>query len=486
MPYPSEHSARLRDPGVFEESSFRRINLAPGIDAIIGNLTGQKETTTQAIRFAKSSFTPEQAQEWLEKHNEKTISFEPASEGKKDAARRVDNIGSFHRAERQPNGFLRVPATITRAGVFEYRQPDGSVRRELRPPSEVFSERSLDSLKSLVITNDHPEDIFVIPENAKKEQAGFSSERLKIDRAAGTIDTILTFTTKEVLDAIDAGKQELSCGYACNLEMTAGVDPVYGRYDAIQRDIIYNHIALVDKARGGEKLILHLDSADAIGENISQSRGTSMKYKIDEHEIECSEEDYKKIDAAMKKRDGKIQELETKSGTMKKDADDKQKRVDALTTENGELKSRVDAGGDKLQAKIDALTSENSTLKTENAAFKGDADKRRLDALAARVAPYMPKEFKPDGLDRSGIMSAFVKHVDPKSDLAGRSADYLEARVDHELARLDSSEASNRKFADDLLNAPRRDGDATDPLARKDAADKDARDAWKKIPEKAA
>jgi hypothetical protein len=65
----------------------------------------------------------------------------------------VDSIGKF---EVTPEGFLRIPAAVTRVGVFNYKQPDGSVIRELRLPEEVFNPDSLSSLKSIPITNDHP------------------------------------------------------------------------------------------------------------------------------------------------------------------------------------------------------------------------------------------------------------------------------------------------------------------------------------------
>ena len=36
---------------------------------------------------------------------------------------------------------------LTRVGIFEYRRPDGSIRRELRLPEEVFAPESLASYK---------------------------------------------------------------------------------------------------------------------------------------------------------------------------------------------------------------------------------------------------------------------------------------------------------------------------------------------------
>ncbi|MBU0909625.1 MAG: hypothetical protein KJ717_08655, partial [Proteobacteria bacterium] len=78
MPYPNEHSARIRDPGDFEKDSFRRKNIETGIDIIIGKLKGKTTTTTQAYRFKVDSFTAAEAKKWLKDHKIKYISFEPA------------------------------------------------------------------------------------------------------------------------------------------------------------------------------------------------------------------------------------------------------------------------------------------------------------------------------------------------------------------------------------------------------------------------
>jgi hypothetical protein len=63
--------ARQVDPSAFEEGSFRTIRLTSGIKAIIGNKKGEKSTSVQSVLFDKKRYTPEKAQAWLSKHNEK-------------------------------------------------------------------------------------------------------------------------------------------------------------------------------------------------------------------------------------------------------------------------------------------------------------------------------------------------------------------------------------------------------------------------------
>jgi len=74
IPYPNEHSCRIKEPGLFEEGSFRRISQGK-ISIIIGRLKGQTTTTTQAFRYPKGKWDADEAK----KHCE-------------------ENKGSFHKA----------------------------------------------------------------------------------------------------------------------------------------------------------------------------------------------------------------------------------------------------------------------------------------------------------------------------------------------------------------------------------------------------
>lgn len=78
MPYPTEHAARVKDPGLFESDSFRSKQLTGGIRIIIGKLKGESGTTTQAYRFSINQFTAEAAKKWLKDHNISFIKFEAA------------------------------------------------------------------------------------------------------------------------------------------------------------------------------------------------------------------------------------------------------------------------------------------------------------------------------------------------------------------------------------------------------------------------
>jgi HK97 family phage prohead protease len=79
MPYPAEHSARIREPGDFEAGSFRSKDIAEGIRIILGKLKDSGKWETQAYRFSIEKFTAQEAKKWLKDHDIDYISFEPAT-----------------------------------------------------------------------------------------------------------------------------------------------------------------------------------------------------------------------------------------------------------------------------------------------------------------------------------------------------------------------------------------------------------------------
>ena len=147
----------------------------------------------------------------------------------------------LRKAARTDQGFLRAPARVTRAGVFEYVQDDGSVVRELRHPDDVFHADSLASLASVPVTDLHP-PVPVTAANVDKYGRGFGSETPRRD--GNFVATELTVTHADLVAKCDARERaEISLGYTCKIAKESGV---YAgeRYDQRQLHIRYNHIAL--------------------------------------------------------------------------------------------------------------------------------------------------------------------------------------------------------------------------------------------------
>lgn len=153
-------------------------------------------------------------------------------------------------------GILRCRGTIARTGVQDYRNSDGTVRREFRPPDEV--EKSAKSFEAQPITLDHPPEM-VNSMNSRTYMRGLSGA-VTFDGALLTTD--LTVTDKEAIDAAQSTHKQISNGYECDIDETSGTWEGQ-RYDCIQRNIRGNHVALVKRARAGDVATLHLDSGEA-------------------------------------------------------------------------------------------------------------------------------------------------------------------------------------------------------------------------------
>ena len=155
---------------------------------------------------------------------------------------------------------MRAVAPITNIGVFSYLTADGSVRRELRLPEDVFDSNSMKSMEGKPLTNNHPNEP-VNPNTAKELAVGSVSN---VHSDSYRLYATLTVTDKEAITAVNQGKRALSCGYTCDLEEVSGVW-MGVEYDAIQTNIKYNHLALVDyKSRAGDDARIRFDSFDAV------------------------------------------------------------------------------------------------------------------------------------------------------------------------------------------------------------------------------
>ena len=63
------------------------------------------------------------------------------------------------KAVQDENSFIRDTPVLTRTGFFVYMLPDGTKRREYRPPDEVFKADSLNAFAGIPITDEHHGEI---------------------------------------------------------------------------------------------------------------------------------------------------------------------------------------------------------------------------------------------------------------------------------------------------------------------------------------
>src|SRR5512147_252341 len=65
---------RQRDPGDFEEKSFRTKDLTAGVKAVFGRLKGETTMTLQTYLFDPDKFSKDEAEAWVAKHSKKSAS----------------------------------------------------------------------------------------------------------------------------------------------------------------------------------------------------------------------------------------------------------------------------------------------------------------------------------------------------------------------------------------------------------------------------
>lgn len=174
-------------------------------------------------------------------------------------------------------GFLicrNVP--IARTGEMEYLEselkPDGSSSKMVtvcRSPDEVFSEAALSSFEGKPVTDEHPPELLT-PETYRQYSRGHAENIRKGEGEwEGCVVADLHIQDKELIQAVQDGKREISCGYECGY--TENEDGTYS-----QHDIRGNHIAVVTRGRAGKHVAI-LDSRKKAKAAMQPERNETMK-----------------------------------------------------------------------------------------------------------------------------------------------------------------------------------------------------------------
>jgi hypothetical protein len=168
------------------------------------------------------------------------------------------DAGTLQKPRKTSQGYLRVDGWASRVGIQEYRNPDGSIRRELREDSAVFDQDSLLGFEGVPITDDHPSQMVDI-HNTKHLTKGTV---LSVGRRDGEhVAVSLVITDPDLIKKVESGKRQLSTGYYVELDETPGHHPQFGRYDARQVRVgPVNHLAVVDRGRAGTAAV-RMDAA---------------------------------------------------------------------------------------------------------------------------------------------------------------------------------------------------------------------------------
>lgn len=378
-----------------------------------------------------------------------------------------------------PDGRLRADAYITRAGVFEYMDADGRRRRELRPADEVFHPESMSSFAQVPVTNDHPEVGLLDSKTAKDYMVGSTGEN--VSRSDDHVRTSVMVADANTINQMESGKVAVSCGYSCDVDETPGYDPVHGRYDAIQRNIRGNHVAIVDSARAGKMARIRLDGA-AI-----RVRSDDEKFSFDaaprrgEHAMdpEKLQETIRSLGAQLTAEKERADKAENELKVQQTRADVAEGKLMTVETRVDELQTQIASQASAVQT--DALVRERKRAddaESKVARFDATIEKRvRVRASLERQAmTVMGDDFRMNDLNDRQIMAAVVKRLDSGADVSASVADgIIQGRFLSLLEGFSKNARSQANvaalLADDREQQPRVDS--------KEQKKRQLRDQWK-------
>ena len=416
-----------------------------------------------------------------------------------------------------PEGYLIDHPILTRVGIFEYKNPDGSIRRELRLPEEVFAPESLASYKGKPVILTH-EAGMIDSDNVQQEQIGTILSEGTQDGDNVRAQIIIHDARK-----LDYGLRELSLGYSLDLEETPG--EWQGQpYDVIQRNIRVNHLALVEKARAGDSARLNIDGEDTQAEKGGNTM-SKRKDGLTPEEIAQLVEEYKKRKEQRMLNNQSTADAEGEEDTPENQDEGEETAADPVQ-EVKENRDRRDAAGDcetmdeangmiaqqdsdiqkllefiaQLQAKIDFDEASSEETNTDE---EGDpqpeaapAEEKKeeslnMDSIDAIVSQKIELIRLGDKLHMDGIETmkpmdakkAIIKKVNPNIRLDGKDKAYIDAMYDitkesigkrkgvdyqRQQMRGDAAEKGTRKAPDAQSAAAKRAG----MIARMDGTDK--------------
>lgn len=363
---------------------------------------------------------------------------------------------------RDADGFLHVPGTIAKAGnVQEYRagelELDGDPNRVVRlyrPREEVA--KSAPTFARKPLTSNHPPTKWITPDNWERYAVGDSDSA--VEMRGDDMVTELIFRKKSAIDELEAGKVALSNGYKFSFDDSRKATPEGAAVDGWMTEIQGNHIALVDRGRGGPGCVV----AD---KEIPMATRPEKIGKI------TFELDVTAADAVVAEREEKAKIAADCAAAMKLAEDAEKRAVVAEATAKEQL------------AKITAQDAEIKQLKDNPPAPKPELVEQLAEERASVVgdAAVLAPDLKPEGktvdqIRREALTACVAKDAKIKTvadaALAGVALDKATPEVVKTTFAAAASIAKTSKTANDkgsiaadLLSAGSGQGSGKDKTA---------------------
>ncbi len=311
------------------------------------------------------------------------------------------------------NGWAEIKNNpLSKVGVFAYKgsqlkgaKDPNKVYQVYRPAEELGSQDTIDSFKLIPWIDDHvmlgrEEEGLTRPE--KKGVQGVIGEDVHFD--GDTLFGNLKLFSSALLDRINAGKKELSCGYRCTYDWTPGT--YNGQpYDCVQREIRGNHLALVNKGRmGPDVAVLDHDAAftcDSIGEIVMPEENKSSV------SLEEARELFPKLIESV---DGILQMMAKLKPLLESGSEDPLNPADDEETEE-ERKAR-EAEEERVRKEREVADAKARDTETEEERKKREEeDRRREEEKSAMDEATIFRKVQEKVVARDKLASSLSKHV---------------------------------------------------------------------------
>lgn len=317
------------------------------------------------------------------------------------------------------NGYLRVDGVAAKTGVLTYLKADGSVVRELVTADALFNEESMSTLSGSPVTIGHPAVGLLNSQNASSYSKGAVASA-KAD--GGNLGVGVTVTNDDAIAAVNRGTRQLSPGYTAVMDYTPGVTEDGQHYDAIQVSRSYNHLAIVDSARGGPECKINLDGFSCAVE-VPPTPTTTEVIPM----------------PTVKLTSGATVEVADASTASTIQAD-----LNALSQRADAADKMIDqAKYDELQGKYDALSAEMEKMKEAKQDHMDAAEMGSFIETVEKARKMKPDlEIKKDGkfLTEVEVMAGGLD-IEAK----GQSAEYLKGRFDSAFEMLGKDEITRQR-----------------------------------------
>jgi hypothetical protein len=286
------------------------------------------------------------------------------------------------------DGYLTAVPRVARTGIQLYRGSelgvkDKAIVRIFRDEAEVFNKDSLASFAGKPYTDNHP-PVMVNAKNWRKYSAGDAGDEILRDGEYVRVPMMLRDAA--TISKVKKGKVQLSVGYGCEIDWTPGTTPTGEAYDGRQTGIRVNHIAVVDAARGGDKLSigdgqevevnhpLYKDDGSAFVDDVQPQKDTRDMKTLIVDGITCEMSDTA-VEVVRRALDKAVTDAAAVAKKFGESEADYQKRIKAadeavakLTTEGATkdaeivtLKSQL-KDSELTPAKLDALVKDRSIV----------------------------------------------------------------------------------------------------------------------------